>query len=133
MTRLLVGTDSTETSEQLLDYLERQIDEGDTVYVINSLVGGDETSSIDVSDGEEAIETLEESLSGHVTVESHQYIRGNAPIEDLLEAAEEFDVDEHVIGIRKRSPVGKMMFGSTAQNLLLESDIPVRCVPLVSE
>jgi nucleotide-binding universal stress UspA family protein len=133
MTRLLVGTDSKETSEQLLDYLEHHIDEDDTVYVINSLVGGDETSSIDVSDGEEAIETLEEALSGHVTVESHQYIRGNAPIEDLLEAAEEFDVDEHIIGIRKRSPVGKMMFGSTAQNLLLESDIPVRCVPLVSE
>jgi len=133
MTRLLVGTDSTETSEQILDYLERRVDEDDTVYVVNSLVGGDETSSDDISDGEEAIERLEGPLSEQVTVESHQYIRGNAPIEDLLQAAEEFDIDEHIIGIRKRSPVGKMMFGSTAQNLLLESDLPVRCVPLVSE
>ncbi|MEF8785238.1 MAG: universal stress protein [Haloarculaceae archaeon] len=133
MTRLLVGTDSQEASERLLDYLEGQVGADDTVYVINSLVGGDDTSSDEISDGEEAIEVLEDGLSEQTTVETHQYIRGNAPIEDFLEAAEEFDIDEHVIGIRKRSPVGKMMFGSTAQNLLLESDLPVRCVPLVSE
>ncbi len=133
MTLLLVGTDSPEASEQLLDYLGNQVGEGDTIYIINSLVGGDETSSDEIADGDEAIEVLEEGLAGQTAIETHQYIRGNAPIEDLLEAAEEFDIDEYVIGIRKRSPVGKMMFGSTAQNLLLESDRPVRCIPLVSE
>lgn len=133
MTRLLVGTDSKEASERLLGYLESRVGEDDTVYVVNSLVGGDETSSEEIAEGDEAIEGLEDALSGQTTVETHQYIRGNAPVEDLLEAAEEFDIDEYVIGIRKHSPVGKIMFGSTAQNLLLESDYPVRCVPLVSE
>jgi nucleotide-binding universal stress UspA family protein len=133
MTRLLVGTDSRKASERLLDYLESEVSADDTVYIVNSLFGGDETSSDEIADGEEAIEILEDGLGDQTTVETHQYIRGNAPIEDLLEAAEKFDIDEHVIGIRKRSPVGKMMFGSTAQNLLLESDLPVRCIPLVSE
>lgn len=133
MAKLLVGTDGTEASERLLEYLDGQVGADDTVYVINSLVGGDEASSEDITDGEEALDILVDGLDGTTTVETHQYIRGNAPVEDFLEAAETFDADECVIGIRKRSPVGKMMFGSTAQNLLLESELPVRCVPLVSE
>ena len=133
MAHLLVGTDGTEASERLRSYLEGRVDGDDTVYVVNSLEGGDETSTDDVSDGEAAMDVLEAGLESQAAVESHQFIRGNAPIEDLLSAAEEFDADEFVIGVRKRSPVGKMMFGSTAQNLLLETNLPVRCVPLVSE
>lgn len=133
MTRLLVGTDGAEASEIIVEYLNGRVTSDDTVFVVNSLVGGDETSSDEIAEGEEALAVLEDGLGDEITVERHQYIRGNAPIEDLLEAGEEHDIDEYVIGIRKRSPVGKMMFGSTAQNLLLETDLPVRCVPLVSD
>jgi nucleotide-binding universal stress UspA family protein len=129
----LVGTDGTEASERLLEYLDGRVDSDDTVVIVNSLKGGDETSGDEISEGEDALDVLDDGLAGQTTVEQHQYIRGNAPIEDILAAAEEHEVDEFVIGIRKRSPVGKMMFGSTAQNLLLETDLPVRCVPLVSE
>jgi nucleotide-binding universal stress UspA family protein len=133
MTRLLVGTDGTEVSEQLVEYLDGRVSADDTVVVVNSLEGGDETSSDDIASGEEALDTLEDGLGDQTTIERHQFIRGNAPVEDMLEAAADHDIDEYVIGIRKRSPVGKMMFGSTAQNLLLEADLPVRCIPLVSE
>lgn len=132
MTRLLVGTDGIETSERLVEYLRDVVDGDDTVYIVHSLVGGLKTTSDEVKEGERALDELEEGLEGLATVERHEYVRGNEPVEDLLEAAEEFDVDEFAIGIRKRSPVGKMVFGSTARNLLLESDRPVRCVPLVS-
>jgi nucleotide-binding universal stress UspA family protein len=131
MARLLVGTDGPETSARLLDYLEDALAEGDEVYLVSSEPGGDETTTDEMAEAEEALDLLAEGLGGAV-VERHQYVRGNEPVEDLLAAAEEFDVDEYVIGVRKRSPVGKMMFGSTAQNLLLEADRPVRCVPLVS-
>jgi nucleotide-binding universal stress UspA family protein len=133
MTRLLVGTDGAEASEIIVEYLNGCVNSDDTVFVVNSLVGGDETSSDEIAEGEDALDVLEDGLGDGVAVERHQYIRGNAPIEDLLEAGDEHDIDEYVIGIRKRSPVGKMMFGSTAQNLLLETELPVRCVPLVSD
>jgi len=133
MTRLLVGTDGTEASERLVEYLQSHVDTGDTVVAVNSLEGGDETSSDEIAAGEAGLDAIEDGLGDQTAIERHQFIRGNAPVEDLLEAADEHDIDEYVIGIRKRSPVGKMMFGSTAQNLLLEADRPVRCVPLVSE
>lgn len=132
MARLVVGTDSTESSEVLADYLEDVVDPEDVVCVVNSLPGGEDTDSENVRDGEAAIDVIVERLEPvPVTVETHQFVRGNEPVEDLLEFADDVDADEFVIRIRKHSPVGKVVFGSTAQNLLLGADRPVRCVPLV--
>ena len=133
MVRLIVGTDGEQTSERLVEYLQRVLDEDDAVYGVNSLVGGDRTSADDIADGEAALDVLEEGLGESVEFEADQFVRGNEPVVDLLDAADRHDADEFVIGIRKRSPVGKMVFGSTAQHLLLETDLPVRTVPLVSD
>lgn len=130
MSRLLVGTDGPETSEHLLDYLSDALAADDEVCIVTSEPGGDETTSAEMATAEEALDILAEGL-GEAVAERHQFVRGNEPIEDLLAAAADFDADEYVIGIRKRTPVGKMVFGSTAQNLLLEADRTVRCVPLV--
>jgi nucleotide-binding universal stress UspA family protein len=130
MSRLLVGTDGPETSDALLDYLSDALGSGDEVCIMTSAPGGDTTSGAEMAEGEEALDILEEGL-GEVVAERHQFVRGNEPVEDLLAAADDFDADEYVIGIRKRSPVGKVMFGSTAQTLLTDADRPVRCVPLV--
>lgn len=133
MTRLLVGTDSQGASEQIAAYLAEIVDEDDDVYIVNSHVGGDETTAEDVRSGEKALDILEDALGDAGSLKRNQFVRGNHPIEDLLEAAEDWGADEYVIGIRKRTPVGKMVFGSTAQNLLLEAERTVRCVPMVSE
>jgi nucleotide-binding universal stress UspA family protein len=130
MSRLLVGTDGPETSERLLGYLSDALGADDEVCIVTSEPGGDETTSDEMATGEEALDILQEGL-GEAVVERHQFVRGNEPIEDLLAAADDFDADEYVIGIRKRTPVGKMVFGSTAQNLLLEADRAVRCIPLI--
>jgi len=45
--------------------------------------------------------------------------------EDILEHAETHDVDTIVLGGRKRSPVGKALFGSISQGVLLNTDQPV--------
>jgi nucleotide-binding universal stress UspA family protein len=127
MTTYLVGTDSVESSERLAAYIEGRAVEGDTVYAVNSLPGGDRTSEEDVRAGRDALDVLEES---GVEVDGHQLVRGNSPQEDLMEFAADYDVDEIVVGIRKRSPTGKLVFGSTAQDLLLSAELPVVCVPL---
>jgi nucleotide-binding universal stress UspA family protein len=52
-------------------------------------------------------------------------IRGREPGEDLVEFAAEHQAAEIIIGIRRRSKVGKLLFGSTAQFVILNAPCPV--------
>lgn len=52
------------------------------------------------------------------------------PAEGILEVATRFDVDHIAMGSRKRTPAGKAVFGSVAQQVLLEADVPVTVVAL---
>ncbi|WP_207890195.1 universal stress protein [Natrarchaeobius chitinivorans] len=48
--------------------------------------------------------------------------------EEIVALAEKTDADNVVVGGRKRSPTGKAVFGSTAQQVLLTSPCPVTYV-----
>jgi nucleotide-binding universal stress UspA family protein len=48
--------------------------------------------------------------------------------EELLKAAETTDAEFIVIGLRRRSPVGKLLLGSNAQRVLLDAACPVLAV-----
>lgn len=50
------------------------------------------------------------------------------PAEELLTAAEGRQADFIVIGLRRRSPVGKLLLGSNAQRVLLDASCPVLAV-----
>lgn len=57
-----------------------------------------------------------------------QPMRGLDPAEEILEAAESSRADLIVIGMRHRTPVGKLLMGSTAQRVLLGARCPVLSV-----
>lgn len=48
--------------------------------------------------------------------------------EDLLNVAEEVGADLVVIGLRRRTPVGKLILGTNAQRILLDAHCPVLAV-----
>src|SRR5690625_6085293 len=50
------------------------------------------------------------------------FVRGNDPSDDLVSVAEESDAEHIIIGLRRRTPVGKLLLGSNAQQLLLSTD-----------
>jgi nucleotide-binding universal stress UspA family protein len=71
---------------------------------------------------QEALETVKNE---GIDCETRLLVRGFTPDEDLIHYANEEDVDEIVIGIRKRSKMGKRIFGSTAQHVILNAHCPV--------
>jgi len=48
--------------------------------------------------------------------------------ENLVDASYEADIELLVIGMKRRSPVGKLLLGSTAQQVLLDAHCPVVAV-----
>lgn len=82
------------------------------------------------SSGHEAeAEALAARLEGSgVPYEVRTLERGFEPAEDLLAIAEASGAELIVIGLRRRTPVGKLILGSNAQRVLLDAQCPVLAV-----
>lgn len=50
------------------------------------------------------------------------------PAEVLVDLAEQTNAELIVIGVRRRTPVGKLLLGSQAQQVLLDAECPVLAV-----
>ncbi len=98
------------------------------LVIINSNRGGRDFALEDV-DAEQEIERQAAELRGvGLEVEVRQLVRGNDPAEDLIDVASESDADLIVIGLRRRTPVGKLILGSNAQRILLDAPCAVLAV-----
>ena len=60
-----------------------------------------------------------------VPCETHVLIRGRSPARDIVEFAAKGGIDEVVIGVRRRSALGKMIFGSAAREIIAEAPCTV--------
>ena len=97
------------------------------LVVINAGPGGRQEDP-SIVNGYEA-ERVEERLAAlPITAEFRQFVRGNSAIEEIEELVTTLQVSVLVIGLRKRSPVGKLLLGSMAQEILLNVDCPVLAV-----
>ena len=113
--------------------LERAIEEaklrGDKLVVVNSHRGGREYEGEDAVRDDEQMATVKERLEqSGVEFDLRQLVRGFEPAEDLISIAEANNADLIVIGLRRRSPVGKLILGSNAQRILLDAHCAVLAV-----
>lgn len=63
-----------------------------------------------------------------VDFDIRQVVGGRDAAEEIVELAESAEVSLVVIGLRHRSPVGKLLLGSSAQRILLDAPCPVLAV-----
>jgi nucleotide-binding universal stress UspA family protein len=99
------------------------------LIVINSNRGGGHLEDDDAVEHERELTQVREQLDAEgIEHEVRQLVRGLDPAEDLIAVATETAADFIVIGLRRRTPVGKLILGSNAQRILLEAPCPVLAV-----
>lgn len=99
------------------------------LVVVNSHRGGREFDRDDAIESEAQLDEVRSTLqAAGVEHEVRQLVRGLDPADDLVNVANEVDADIIVIGLRRRSPVGKLILGSNAQRVLLDAPCPVLAV-----
>lgn len=130
MATVVVGYVAKPEGEAALD---RAIEEAKLrearLVVVNSQRGGadfDESASARLEDEMAAVRSRLEAAG--VPFDIRQMIRGFEPAEDLVSIAEANAADLLVIGLRRRTPVGKLILGSNAQRILLDAHCPVLAV-----
>lgn len=125
---IVVGYVPTPEGEAALDLALSQARLAGAPVVVVNTSRGDRLVDERYALGEQ-VDRIERRLADagveHVLVHG---VRGREAHEELLDAAREHRADLIVIGLRRRTPVGKLILGSTAQRVLLESHCPVLAV-----
>ncbi len=102
---------------------------GSRLVVVNSHRGGREFEREDAIQSEAQLEEVRIELKqAGIDHEVRQLARGIDPAEDLVNVADEVGAELIVIGLRRRTPVGKLILGSNAQRILLDARCPVLAV-----
>ncbi len=102
---------------------------GAKLVVVNSHRGGQEFDGSAALQAERDLDAVRKVLDeSGVPYDIRQLVRGFEPAEDLISIAESNDAELIVIGLRRRSPVGKLILGSNAQRVLLDAHCPVLAV-----
>lgn len=118
---IVVGFIDTPEGHRALELaIEEALARSARLLVIHSMRGGHKPLSEDVLHYREALNEVGTRLRDlEIEHEIHEYVRDNSPAEDLLAAADEFDVDLIVMGYRIRSAAGKAILGSHAHDILM--------------
>jgi nucleotide-binding universal stress UspA family protein len=128
--KIMVGFDGSKVSVAALELAEAHAQAfGAQLLLVQSMVGGSEVPKRDFANNERELEYQKSRLKDkNIACESLLSVRGLEPGEDLVRLAEEQQVDEIIVGVKRRSKVGKLVFGSTAQYVILNAPCPVATV-----
>ena len=125
--KILVGYDGSNSAKDALALAKKHAVAFDaTVTIVTSLTGGSVTHAVEVEHATEDLESAKKMFDDdNISCETKLLVRGMTPGEDIVEYAKEKAVDEIIIGIKRRSKVGKLLFGSNAQYVIIKSPCPV--------
>ena len=127
---ILVGYDGSKVAGDALKLARKQAKAFDAkVFVVTSMVGGPEVTREEFERAEKDLEFAKTGFrKEEIPCEARLSVRGLEAGEDLVQFAEENNIDLIVVGIRRRSRVQKLVFGSNAQYVILEAPCPVLTV-----
>ena len=125
--KILVGYDGSKVAEDALKLAEEHAGIfGAGIHLVTSLQQSPELQKVDIEEAESRLDNLKLNFDfDKIPCETHASVTYLTAGEDLVLFAKENNIDLIYIGVRKRSKVGKLVFGSTAQHVILEAPCPV--------
>lgn len=125
--KILVGYDGTNAAKEALNLAKSNAKKfGASVEVVTSMQKGTESDQKDIEQAERGLDYAKSLLEEDgIECNTHLLIRGLSAGEDLIEFANEHQVDQIIVGVKRRSKVGKLLMGSTAQYVILQAQCPV--------
>lgn len=125
--KFLVSFNGTEAAWAALS-LARSFAElfGAKVIAVTSMGGGRGEKAENIGKVEKELKEARLFLQEkEVDCETHQLARGLSPGEDIVQFAEEYNVEQIFVGIKKMSRAQKIILGSNAQYIILKAPCPV--------
>lgn len=128
--KVVVGYDGSAASERALELaMSRAKAYQATVYPVLSLHGEWEDEEAEILKAQQILMEARKRLDEQqVSCDTHLLIRGLSPGEDIVKFAEDYGADEIIMGVRRKSAVGKLLFGSNARYVILNAPCPVTTV-----
>lgn len=128
--KIVVGYDGSKASDRALELaINRAKAFKATVYPVLSLHGEWEDEEAQIAKSQAVLMNAQERVEGQdVGCETHLLIRGLEPGEDIVQFAEEHGADEIIMGVKRRTKVDKLIFGSNARFVILNAPCPVTTV-----
>ena len=99
------------------------------VYIVTSMEGGASEKQSDILKVEQDLDFAKKLMEkSGIDCDAQQSVRGLSPAEDLIKFAEENEIDQIFLGIKKKSRAQKAILGSTSRYVILKSPCPVTTV-----
>ena len=128
--KILVAYDGSNVSEDAVKVAHKHgLAFKADIHIITSLEQGPDLKKENIDKAESKLEKLKASFKADdIPCETQAIVSVRSTGEDLVQFVKDNDVDEIIIGVRRRSKVGKLVFGSTAQYVILEAPCTVVAV-----
>ena len=125
--KMLVGYDGFGAAEKALELARHHANAFNAeIYLLTSLEQGPTLQKDDIEKAEDDLENLKRPFkSDGIRCETDVVVSHLSAGENLVQFIQDNNIDEVFIGVKKRSKVEKLVFGSTAQYVILNAPCPV--------
>jgi len=127
---ILVGYDRSNVAKEALALAKKYAKAFDAkIFLLTAMAQGPDLQLEDIQRAENELDRVGSSFKeDDIPCETHAVVSALTAGEVLVQFEQENDIDEIVIGVRRRSKVGKLLFGSNAQYIILMARCPVVAV-----
>ena len=128
--KILVGYDGSRAAENALKLARNHaIVFNADIYLITSLEQSHSLQKEDIEKAEDNLDDLKRHIgSNGIHCETDVVVSYLSAGEAMVQFIQENDIDEVFVGIKKKSKLDKLVFGSTAQYVILHAPCPVMLV-----